>query len=477
MSDNLILRTDAYKVTHPAMLPERGLLEDYLEARTGAGPDPIVWVGLQPILKKYLEGPVITREMIDEAESVLQPCFGEPLFKRAGWDYIVDVHGGRLPLRIKALDEGMVVPRGTALMTYGNTDPNLPWLPGWFEGLLEKVWYPMTVATRSFHVRMMLERAVLDSGATPLRPAGARHMLHDFGYRGVGSEETADIGAGAHLFVGSGSDTLSTILWLRRNYGASNPLFSVAATEHRVMTLDGPEVEHEIARRVAWQHPNQIVSLVADSYDYYKFVDAVIRMFEDISRRRTQLVIRPDSPTPDHKTPESLVLWTLQRIHEGLPHHRIEKTDNGRILLPISVLWGDGIDEDGIARIVKLAMDHNYAAQNLVFGMGGGLLQKLNRDTLRVATKCSWWHDGTNGHDVYKRPLDVSKASKRGQLAVVHRGDSIVTTSPRDIIEGQNLLHPVYDYGMLLRQHTYSDVSGRIEKAMATMAAPRCLIA
>ncbi len=149
--------------------------------------------------------------------------------------------------------------------------------------------------------------------------------------------------------------------------------YSVAASQHSVMTSGGAQAEHEIARHIIASHPNQIVSLVADSYDYYAFVDAMIAAHDLVTSNGVRLVIRPDSITPQHRDPESVVVWTLNRLHEKLGSTTNSK---GFRVVPYGVLWGDGIDAAGIARIVAAATSAGYAVSNLVFGMGGGLLQK-----------------------------------------------------------------------------------------------------
>ena len=194
--DNLILLTDSYKVSHWLQYPpgtER--VYSYLESRGGRFAD-VVFFGLQYYLRKYLEGAVITREKVDAAEVFWAEHLGASgLLNRAGWDAIVSDHGGRLPVRIRAVPEGTVVPTRNVMMTIKNTDPRLYWLPNYLETLLVQVWYGCTVATLSREMRKLIHGSLEETGD----PSGLDFKLHDFGFRGASSVESAAMGGAAHL--------------------------------------------------------------------------------------------------------------------------------------------------------------------------------------------------------------------------------------------------------------------------------------
>lgn len=458
LRDNLIFQSDSYKWTHPGMMPPDVRREYYyLESRSGDGHPKTLWFGLQYCLKRYLEGARVTDADIAEAQTVDGWHFAQPQLSVDGWRRIVRTHAGRIPVLIRAAPEGLVIDRSNALMTIESTDPELPWIAGFIESLLLKVWYPTSVATRSWYTRLMLERAVHDTS-----DGDARFMLHDFGYRGATSEEAAAIGGAAHLLNFSGTDTLPAMRLLQEYYGATTGMaYSVAASQHSVMTSGGAQAEHEIARRIIASHPNQIVSLVADSYDYYAFVDAMIAAHDLVTSNGVRLVIRPDSITPQHQDPESVVVWTLNRLHEKLGSTTNAK---GFRVVPYGVLWGDGIDAAGIARIVAAATSAGYAVSNLVFGMGGGLLQKdITRDTYRFAIKCSARDVGHGWEDVQKRPLDESKRSKAGRFSLVRLSDGRYETERWG--SANDLLAPVFENGVILRDDTFDTIRTRAETA------------
>ena len=196
---NLILQTDSYKQYHWTMrIHNTTRTYSYLSSRIGAKHAWNTAVGLQYYLKEYLEGPRVTTADIDEALDYLRAHFKYPQLNPM-WSHIVETYGGRLPLRILAWDEGSRVPVGYPTLTVVNTDARCEALTNHVEPLLCKVWYPMTVATISGYVIGELLKLVRASGGTDI---SARYMLHDFGYRGASSEETARIGGMAHLVHG-----------------------------------------------------------------------------------------------------------------------------------------------------------------------------------------------------------------------------------------------------------------------------------
>ena len=456
---NNILRTDSYKLTHWDMYPVGAThVYSYLEARKGGLYEKTKWFGLQYLLKKYLEGQFFDERDINEAEAVADQHFGRKgQFNRGMWEHILRVHGGRLPLRIMSAPDGLVIPTGNVLCTVENTDPHCSSLTNALESLLLKVWYPTTVATVSLHVREMFERYFKENCDDNERPD---FLLHDFGYRGVSSEESAGVGGMAHLLNFLGTDTVPAMVYASRYYGA--PLvsaYSVAASEHSIMTSEGVEGEIDRARRIIANHPNQIVSLVADSYDYYNFVKAMCKEQDLVDRCKVKLVIRPDSPTEKHPLPQDLVAWTLNYLANNL--RNVSYNSKGRTVLPYGVLWGDGIGPEGIEKIMRVAIAGGFSPMNLVFGMGGGLLQKLNRDTCRFAFKCSAMKIDGKWKDVQKIPLDRTKASKKGRLELGDLDEGIYTTRQEGDLAIPNILRPVFENGVILKQDTWAEVRSR----------------
>ncbi|MFN3385127.1 MAG: nicotinate phosphoribosyltransferase [Candidatus Thermochlorobacter sp.] len=448
---NLILLTDSYKISHYKQYPPRTEnVYSYFESRGGRFKE-VVFFGLQYYLKAYLEGEVITKKKIDEAEECCAAHFGNAfVFNRTGWEYIVDAHKGRLPVRIKAVPEGFVVPTHNVLMTVENTDMNCYWLTNYLETLLVQVWYGCTVATQSREIK----RLILDYLAETGNPDLIDFKLHDFGFRGVSSVESAMVGAAAHLVNFAGTDTLPGVLFIR-NYYNSNAMygFSIPAAEHSTITSWGKENEVQAFENMLRQYPTGTIAVVSDSYDIYHACEhlwgEVLR--QDVLSRDGTLVIRPDSGNP-----KDVVLRVVEILGEKFGYELNRK--QFKVLHPkVRVIQGDGVNYDTIAEVLETLKQHGWSADNIAFGMGGALLQKLDRDTQKFAFKCSSITIQNEMRDVFKSPItDNGKQSKRGRLKLVKSGDLFKTVSLNE--SGEDILQTVFENGEVVRQYSFDEV-------------------
>ena len=234
--DNLLLLTDSYKVSHWAQYPPgTETVYSYFESRGGKY-DEVCFFGLQYFLKRYLAGEVVTKARIDEAAAYYEGHFPPGFeFNRKGWEHIVDEHKGRLPLTIKAVPEGTVVGVKNVLMTVENTDPKCFWLTNYVETLLVQVWHAMTVCTHSREQKKVIAAYLAETGDV----GGLGFKLHDFGFRGVSSVESAGTGACAHLVNFLGTDTVAGLVVAREYYGCRTAGFSIPASEHSTITAWG----------------------------------------------------------------------------------------------------------------------------------------------------------------------------------------------------------------------------------------------
>lgn len=416
MTYNIILKTDSYKTTHwRAYQPGLENVFSYFEMREGAEFEEAVFFGLQAIIMKNLTGCRVDGERIAQAKEYILPHMGPGAFNEEGWKYIAKEHQGRLPVRICAVPEGSIHKPGTVLMTIEATDPKCAWLVNYLETVLSQVWYPSTIATLSREVK---KDYAFYMTKTLGNTDGIEFMVHDFGCRGVSSMESAHLGGMAHLVNFSGTDTIPALYAAKEFYKAdlTTLAFSVPATEHSVMTSLGVTGESTIVGQLIEEFPDGILSVVGDSYDIYNFVRNIMGKDhrEAILARDGKFVVRPDSNTPRHRKPEDQMLWIyeeLWRIFGGTYSPGGYRILNEKV----GVLWGDGIDRAGINRILLKLASAGFATTN-VSGMGGGLLQKINRDTQRCAIKCSaQLRDGV-WYDIQKNPLDQSKKSKTGRF-------------------------------------------------------------
>jgi len=465
MFDNLILATDSYKASHWVQYPPGTQhVYSYIESRGGKW-DRGVFFGLQMFLKKYLTKPV-TQADIEEAAEFFA-AHGEP-FNREGWEYIVRVHGGRLPLLIKAVPEGMVIDNKNVLVTVINTDPHCFWLTSYMEtALLRAIWYPTTVATNSFHAKLAILRALSLSSDDPAGQVGFK--LHDFGARGASSQETAAIGGAAHLVNFMGTDTVEGIMAVRRYYGEPMAGFSIPAAEHSTICSWGQEREVDAYRNMLRQFakPGSIVACVSDSYDIHNAVKNIWggALREEVLNSGATLVVRPDSGDP-LTVPVEVVKALAEKFGCTM-------NSKGYKVLPsaVRVIQGDGINETTLPVILNNLLAAGFSADNLTFGMGGGLLQQLDRDTLKFAMKCSAISINGIVHDVFKAPkTDPGKRSKRGMFALVRNGDRYETVRAAGN-EDRDILREVYRDGVVLVDETFADIRARAHEAALRLAA------
>lgn len=464
---NLLLLADAYKYSHYKLYPSGTTkIYSYLESRGGLF-DETVFYGLQYFLKEYLEGQAFTRQDINEAESILNGVFGkESVFNRKNFEYILDQYNGYLPVRIRAVPEGSVIPVKNVLMTIENTDPNCFWLTNFLETLLMQVWYPTTVATLSREIKKLVDQyfeLTADAGAK----SAIDFVLTDFGFRGVSSVESAGLGGSAHLINFMGSDTVYASAFAQKYYGAKKVYgMSVPATEHSIMTLLGAQGERETFNHVLKAYPDGILACVSDSYNIFNAVENLWGgdFKDEILKRNGTLVIRPDSGDP---------VQTLLKVFEIL-FDKFGFTINtkGYRVLPsqVRVIQGDGIELESIKSIYKALTDKGISSENLVLGMGGALLQKVNRDTKKFALKCSYAEVDGRGIEVQKSPVEMDesgqltqsfKASKAGRLKLTQTDEGIKTVN--ESAYGEDLLKTVFENGEIKITNTFEDIRERTE--------------
>ncbi len=463
IENNICLLTDSYKVTHHYFYPKgTEKIYSYLESRVGAEFNKTIFYGLQYILKKYLEGPIVTQEKIDEADNLIANHIGPDIFNRDGWQYILDEHDGHLPIEIKAVAEGTPVDVGNALMTVENTDDKSYWLPNYLEPLLLQVWYPSTVATLSAEVRKLCNFYLEVTGSVK---DNLDFMLHDFGYRGATSTESSMLSGSAHLLSFSGTDTIAALTIPENYYNDSNLYgFSVQATEHSVMTSLGPEGEISQILNVIDNAKDGVLSLVIDSYNYRNFLEESGKSGTELNEAILNFLDGEDNKVvfrPDSGEPVSTTIDCLNLLSEGFGSHL---TDKGYKVfdLNIGLLWGDGLNYQKIRDILFAMKSAGWAAQNIIFGMGGGLHTAVNRDTQRNAFKCSTQLRDGVWHDIFKNPLDSSKKSKTGRFKLIRENNSFRTV-PIDS-EGEDYLQTVFKDGELLIDDTFADIKQRALK-------------
>lgn len=222
----------------------------------------------------------------------------------------------------------------------------------------------------------------------------------------------------------------------------------------------------KMVKRMIDNYPTGIISVVADSYNIYEFVEALGKEFKErILQREGTFVVRPDSTTDHHPYPADLTVWILQQLWSdfgGTTNSKGFKVLDSHV----RVLWGDGIDPHGIENILGKAQIEGFSSENMVFGMGGGLLQKVNRDTNRFAFKCSAQKRDGIWHDVSKNPLDSTKKSKAGRLRLELQMRGEYHTAKQEEMSSfdlltKDVLETVFENGKIVRRQTFEDIRTR----------------
>lgn len=465
---NLALATDSYKFFHWKMLPSgTGWGQDFMESRGGLYPFTEE-AGLQPIIKKYLTTK-ITRKKVLYAAKRVEKHMGPGIFNTDGWLMIADKFGGRLPLRIRAVMEGSIVPVKNVTMTVEPTHPEFLWLAGHFETMLMRKWAMTNVATISRVNKTIINKYLQKTSDKSQEELAGMLMfkLHDFGSRGVPCLEAAALLGMAHLFNFMGSDTFDAVEEALEIYGSDMAAYSIPATEHSVMTIKGPDFEYEAFDRFLEAAKDfKIIACVADSYNIWKFIKYAATKKELLESRGQTLVIRPDSGDP--------IEMSVKVAHAIADAFGFTFNKKGYKLFPscVAMIYGDGIDSSAVIKNILEELTNsinNFCSEIIAFGMGAGLLQKHNRDTQKVAIKLCYATVDDKGYEVMKDPItDPGKKSKKGIQDLRRDKDGkyytkTVTKEEWNSEMDQSELKVVFENGFLKIDYTLDQIRARAE--------------
>lgn len=455
--DNLIIDTDNYKHCHYPLYPKgTEYVSSYIESRGGLFP-VTMFVGLQVYLREKLMKP-ITLEDIDEAEFVVREQGMH--FNRENWLGILNDHGGYLPVEIEAVPEGTVLPARNVLVQVINTDPRYFWATSFFEtALLRAVWYPSTIGTVSWLSKMVVKEA-LDRTADS--SAGLRHMLHDYGARGVSSQQSAALGGLAHLVNFNQSDTVPGILAAKRYYNAGKVSNSGPNAEHAGFCAWGRDDEVGAIRNMLETYaPEGCALVLTDTYDHENCVKNIIggELKEMVQNFPGLVGIRPDSGDIVEVTADTTG-WLMDIFGYTV------NSKGFKVLPPfVRVVQGDGVNFHSLPQVYMELERRGFSAENAVFGMGGGLLQHWNRDTNNFGQKASAACVDGEWRDIAKSPTGAAfKASKKGRLALAHENGVYTTVPKGSIPESENVLQPVFRDGKLLRKWDFTELIAASEQ-------------
>lgn len=457
MGVNRVLDADSYKLSHARVYPKEitGMFS-YLEPRVKG--ETIIPFGAQMWIKKTLLTPV-TVEEVDEAVEFAK-AHGEP-FDRSDWDYLIEKHAGLIPATVRAVPEGLRVPSSNVIASIEITDSRLFWMASYLETSFQRaIWYPTSIASNDYKSWRIIKRYMAESADTlDLVP----FMLHDFGGRGATSEESVQHGAAAHLVFFKGSDSISGIRAANFYYGTAEGMaaYSVIAMEHSVQCAYGPTRQHEyLANAIASCPRGGIISIVIDGYDTLREAKHLCtELKQTILDSGVRVVFRPDSGDPLEIIPAIL---QLQEAAFGVTIN----SKGFKVVNNVGIIQGDGIDITSMTAILEKVTSLGYSAQNLVFGSGGALLQKVNRDTYKFAQKASAVLVGGKWLPIFKDPVtDHGKKSKAGRLSLFKskmNGGYMTFDLDKPIDEDWvDQMVTVYENNALVKTYTLDEIRAR----------------
>lgn len=463
MKDNVLLATDVYKMSHMLFYPEGTTkVYSYLIARSDKKIPFTVFFGLQYYMENYLSQK-ITHEMVTEFLEYREMILGSnPVEVVKKMRALADL--GYLPLKIKAVEEGTVMPVKNVLMTMTNTHDDFAWVVGFTESLVLKIWNTITVASYSMKLRQLCEAYASKTCDNNLH---VDWQVHDFGYRGCSSEETAALAGGAHLINFRGTDTVPAVKFLRQTYSATGLIgMSVPASEHSVMCAFGQENELDAFHNMLNQNPTGIVSIVSDTYNLWNVLqNFAVQLKDKILARDGKVVFRPDSGNPID------IICGNESAPEGSPERlgsiRILESVFGstvnekgfKVLNPkVGLIYGDGMYFERFESILAKLESMGYASSNLVIGVGGLLLQQHSRDDQGFAIKATYCEINGQPREIVKDPItDSGKKSHKGKIVLMKTTDGVLTIDQMPSDEG-GLLKTVFENGRVLRTFTLEEI-------------------
>jgi nicotinamide phosphoribosyltransferase len=485
MSTSPIHFSDFYKTDHARQAPDgtTGIYANMTPRGSRIeGIDKVVVFGFQYFVLEYLIKR-FNRDFFEQPKDLavrrykrrLDNALGKDAVEVSRWEKLHDL--GYLPLHIKALNEGLLCPMRVPALTIRETHPDFYWLPTWMETLLSTVtWHPMTSATIAHQYRVLIDAYAVETSDIP---NFADWQGHDFSMRGHTSVESSCVSGMAHLLSFTGTDTIPAIDFLEEYYFANSDEElvggSVPATEHSVMCLGSKETEFETYKRlISKVYPKGFISIVSDTWDYWKILTEVLPALKaEIMARDGRVVIRPDSGDPvkiicgDPDAPKGSPAHkgTIELLYEAFGG---EKNSKGYIQLDthIGAIYGDSITLQRAKEILEGLKSKGFASTNIVFGIGSFTYQYVTRDTFGFAVKATSGIINGERVAIFKDPKTDSglKRSAKGLLRV--NADFSLSEDVTEDEEKEGLLETIFDNGVAYNLQTLTEIRKRLAEQL-----------
>lgn len=383
---------------------------------------------------------------------------------------------GYLPLCIKALPEGTAVPIGVPCLIVYNTHKDFFWLTNYLETVMScYLWKAVTSATIARHYRILLETHGKRTGTDP---AFISFQAHDFSFRGMSGWEDATLSGAAHLTSFCGTDTIPAIDLIDDYYAGrqSKEIIgaSVPATEHSVMCMGTKESEIETFRRLITKlYPKGIVSIVSDTWDFWKVItEYAVELKDEILARDGKVVFRPDSGDPVKiiagddgagvsEPARRGAVECLWDTFGGTVNEKGFKQLDPRV----GLIYGDSITLERAHNIMKALEKKGFASSNIVFGVGSFTYQHVTRDTFGFAMKSTYGVVNGIGREIFKDPVtdNGTKRSAKGLLAVVREnGELVLKDRQKDMAVEGDLMEVAFLNGRILKVQSIEEIRRRI---------------
>jgi nicotinamide phosphoribosyltransferase len=504
---NPLLLTDGYKTGHHQQYPKgTTLVYSNFTPRSNKyapnGCDQVVSFGQQMVVQQIHES--FQNEFFSKPKDEVCGEMKRELSMYLGTDYDVShfeaLHDlGYLPIHVKAIEEGTLVPIKVPVLTIYNTHPDFYWVTNYLETIISNLlWKPMTSATIAHTYRKVLTKWQEKTDAE--RGWFIDWQGHDFSMRGMDSVDAVISSGLGHLTSFSGTDSLPTLYGARKYYGETGFVGgSVNATEHSVMCAGGSDDEVGTFKRLIETYPTGILSVVSDTWDLWKVcTEHVVTLKDEIMTRDGKLVIRPDSGDPvdilcGTHWDESIL--PIPHRHKLLPHEKgvIELlwdvfggtiNEQGYKVLDshIGAIYGDSITIDRANEICKRLEAKGFASTNVVLGIGSFTYQFNTRDTFGFAMKATYveleeeflatpesveWGVRTIGREIFKDPItdDGTKKSATGLLWVDKNTDGDYILHDKVTWEGEDrgYLQTIYNDGKFENTTTLTEIKNRLK--------------
>lgn len=474
---------DFYKISHREQYPQK---TEYVystwtprESRI-EGIDRVLSFGHQGFIKEYLIEFFQTHffskpknEVIDAYSRIIKSTLG---INDPSTSHIAELHDlGYLPLSIKSLPEGTLVPIRTPVLTIINTDPRFFWLTNYIETLASsELWMSSTSATIAFQYRKILNKYAHETGGDL---GFVPFQGHDFSMRGMGGLHSSMLSGLGHLISFVGTDTIPAIYRAEKYYNANVETemvgTSIPATEHSVMCANGQDERTVFKRLLTEVYPNGFLSVVSDTWDFWNIVGQVLpEMKSLIMQRNGKLVIRPDSGDPvkiicgdlesENPFAQKGLIECLWDIFGGTKNEKGFKVLDSHI----GAIYGDSITLKRCESICSLLKEKGFASTNVVYGIGSYTYQYNTRDTFGFALKSTACVIDGQEYQLFKNPKTDSgvKKSQKGRVAVFQEQGKIWHQEEyglQDQIAG-DLLQEVFRNGKLLVDENLNDIRKKV---------------